>query len=236
MIVILSGSPKGTHSKTTAYAVRIAEATQQPYRIFDAATLHIKFCTGCEQCFTKGCCPVPDDLPTIIEALREADAVILASPVYASSMTGQMKTLLDRLSVHLHLMLLIGVPAVTLTTSSSSYHRETEEQLNQILEFLGASVVSRVALSDRDKAEPILEEAGQQLAKAMKPDATLPVAQRTRTWFHQQQRKYRALLKIAAYFPEQCGEAFAWEKQGYTEYADIDAAILGQREKKNRLQ
>ena len=55
------------------------------------------FCIGCNNCFMKGeeSCPHQEYITPIKEAIRNAELVILASPVYVLRVTGQMKALLD---------------------------------------------------------------------------------------------------------------------------------------------
>jgi multimeric flavodoxin WrbA len=53
-------------------------------------------CQGHNECGTFTVCKIKDDVPGIIEKYNEADAVILASPVYFFDVTAQMKTFIDR--------------------------------------------------------------------------------------------------------------------------------------------
>ena len=41
-------------------------------------------------------CVYKDDVPEILEKMIKADIIVLASPIYFYSITGQMKTLIDR--------------------------------------------------------------------------------------------------------------------------------------------
>jgi len=56
----------------------------------------IGFCQGHDECASFAECKQKDDIPWIMEKFRQADGVILASPVYCYSFTAQMKTFLDR--------------------------------------------------------------------------------------------------------------------------------------------
>ncbi len=62
--------------------------------------LDLRPCRGCRACFDLGeeACPHRDDLPALYRRLREADGVVLATPVYVNDVSGTMKTLLDRLA------------------------------------------------------------------------------------------------------------------------------------------
>ena len=53
-------------------------------------------CNGCMSCAPTGECVLEDDMREVYQGIREADAVIWASPVYYWSMTGLAKTALDR--------------------------------------------------------------------------------------------------------------------------------------------
>ena len=57
------------------------------------------FCKGCFSCFMNGenTCPHAQQVQPIVQALLQSDVMILASPVYALDVSGQMKALLDHL-------------------------------------------------------------------------------------------------------------------------------------------
>jgi len=59
--------------------------------------LNFSSCQGCYECKPAGVCKLPDDVLMIRNKIEEADGVIVGSPVYGNYMTGQLKTLLDRL-------------------------------------------------------------------------------------------------------------------------------------------
>lgn len=58
----------------------------------------IQFCRGCLSCLKKGACIIKDDVPEIMEQVRNAEVLVFATPIYYFEMSGQMKTLLDRLN------------------------------------------------------------------------------------------------------------------------------------------
>lgn len=58
---------------------------------------HILPCKGCYTClFKQQRCPLRDDLNTIIDALVEADAVILSAPTYLLDANAMLKVVIDR--------------------------------------------------------------------------------------------------------------------------------------------
>ena len=57
-----------------------------------------QFCTGCLSCLNTGKCVLKDGVNALLPAVREADVLVFATPVYYYSMSGQLKTFLDRLN------------------------------------------------------------------------------------------------------------------------------------------
>ena len=58
----------------------------------------IKFCVGCLSCQRTGAGVFMDDVPANMEKVLNADVVCWATPIYYYEMSGQMKTLIDRMN------------------------------------------------------------------------------------------------------------------------------------------
>jgi multimeric flavodoxin WrbA len=59
--------------------------------------MDFKGCQGCGACKTKrDTCVLEDDLTPVLSAVREADLLVLASPVYFGDLSGQLKCFFDR--------------------------------------------------------------------------------------------------------------------------------------------
>lgn len=58
----------------------------------------IKFCKGCLACQQLGKCVINDDVNAIMQKVVDADVVCWATPIYYYEMSGQMKTLIDRMN------------------------------------------------------------------------------------------------------------------------------------------
>lgn len=100
-ILILNGAgrPNGFTSHMTAAFTK--EARQQGHEVteffLDKMTLH-----GCRCCYQGGRspeypCSIRDDMGKIYPVFRRADVIVLASPLYYWSISGQLKIALDRL-------------------------------------------------------------------------------------------------------------------------------------------
>lgn len=57
----------------------------------------IRYCLGCYACTKLGHCFQKDDMNALAEKAEQADVIVLATPVYFYSMSGQLKVFIDRL-------------------------------------------------------------------------------------------------------------------------------------------
>ncbi len=58
----------------------------------------LKFCIGCLACQKTQKCVLKDDAVAIAKKVKNADTLLFATPIYYYEMSGQMKTLLDRMN------------------------------------------------------------------------------------------------------------------------------------------
>lgn len=67
-------------------------------RLFYPHKMKIAYCRGCYTCWfkTPGECYYQDDMREIYKELKEAELIVLASPVYVDGFSAQLKTVLDR--------------------------------------------------------------------------------------------------------------------------------------------
>jgi len=108
-IVVLSGSPRqnGNTARLAEAFVEGAKAAGKDVSLFRAAELQIGGCRGCGHCFkNQGVCIQKDDMPPVLAALRKADALVLASPVYYFGVSAQIKLAVDRFFA----LLEVGMP------------------------------------------------------------------------------------------------------------------------------
>ena len=59
---------------------------------------NIQFCKGCLACQKLGRCVIDDDVNDMMAKVLKADVVAWATPIYYYEMSGQMKTLIDRMN------------------------------------------------------------------------------------------------------------------------------------------
>lgn len=98
-IVSLLGSPrtKGNSATIANHVLKIAGELGAETRSFELNRLSYRGCQGCYACKTTlDKCVLKDDLSEVLAAVSEADAVVLASPVYYGDITSQLKGFIDR--------------------------------------------------------------------------------------------------------------------------------------------
>lgn len=98
-IVVISGSPrkKGNTERLMQSFIEGAESAGKNVKVFRTPEMKIGGCVGCEHCFAeKGVCVQKDDMQQILEAIKQSDTLVLASPVYYFDVTAQLKLAIDR--------------------------------------------------------------------------------------------------------------------------------------------
>ena len=68
--------------------------------IIDAYRTEVAPCKDCRYCWHKKGCSIKDGMQDIYRKIEEADNIVLASPMYFHSITGELKSLIDRLQVY----------------------------------------------------------------------------------------------------------------------------------------
>jgi len=98
-VVAVLGSPR-VKGNSALVAERFLEAARRrgaETQSFALNTLSYRGCQACRACKKHlDRCVLKDDLTGVLDAVREADVTVLASPVYYGDVTGQMKLFIDR--------------------------------------------------------------------------------------------------------------------------------------------
>ena len=99
-IVVLLGSPrkKGNSATLAQQVISGAEAEGAQVESFFLHGMNIQPCNACDACLktTEPDCIVDDDMQMLYPKLRQADAIVLASPIYWFTVSAQAKLFMDR--------------------------------------------------------------------------------------------------------------------------------------------
>jgi multimeric flavodoxin WrbA len=103
-LLAINGSPRKKCNTATLLkkALEGAESKSAETELINLYDLDYKGCKSCFACKTRGSrsygkCNVVDDLTEVIEKFEESDAVIFGSPIFFGTVTGEMRSFMERL-------------------------------------------------------------------------------------------------------------------------------------------
>lgn len=102
--LFINGSPRKNFNTAEALesAMKGAQAAGAETERINLYDLQYKGCMSCFACKlknskTEGVCAIKDALRPVLEKCKEADMLVLGSPIYYSSVTGLMRSFMERL-------------------------------------------------------------------------------------------------------------------------------------------
>lgn len=168
-VLIISSSPrKGGNSDLLCdeFAKGAQEAGHATEKVYLQGQ-RIGFCMACYGCKKGGVCVQKDDVAPILEKMASADVIVLATPVYYYTMTGQLKTLIDRTLPRYYMNKISGKDFYFIVTAAEEKHtmERTVDGLRGFIECLpdatlkGSIYGAGVYEKGEVKAKPVMEEA-----------------------------------------------------------------------------
>lgn len=118
----------------------------------------IRDCNGCEMCIRNSCCYIKDDVEKIMNKLKEADGIIISSPVYMGNVTGKLKTFVDRSCKWYHRPELVGKPALVITTTAASASGEVIKYMEKVCIYWGLHPMGSIKRTVKNIKEGIKEK------------------------------------------------------------------------------
>ena len=97
-VLIISASPRKGGNSDTLCDEFMRGATEAGHTVKKVrlAEQKIGYCTGCGVCNQTHQCILKDDMTGLLDTMKAADVIVLATPVYFYAMNGQLKTFIDR--------------------------------------------------------------------------------------------------------------------------------------------
>jgi multimeric flavodoxin WrbA len=188
-IVAVNGSPHAGIGNTSPMIEMLRPALVQEgfeLEVIHLADLDIQFCTGCGFCMEKGKCWIDDDHRRVTQKLLAAQGIILASPVYFFSVTGQMKTFLDRSLAFGHKPRSTWKPGLVISVSAGLGETDVGSYLAFLPRTLGAFPVGRLTAMavqpggfwGKEAVEVRAVDLARDLARAIKENRRYPATDR----------------------------------------------------------
>ena len=142
-VLILNGSPKenGNTAISLNEMIRVFQKENVSVELIHIGNKDIRGCSSCGFCFREGRCVFNDIVNELAPKLEDADALVIASPVYYASANSTLTACLDRLffSTHFDKTMKVGASVVVCRRGGSS---ATFDQLNKYLTLSGMVVAS----------------------------------------------------------------------------------------------
>jgi multimeric flavodoxin WrbA len=171
-IVVLVGSMRkhGNTEMLVSDFVKGAKENGNEVSVISVADYHIMPCTGCNACRKRvnKDCMIKDDMQTIFPILREADIIVIASPVYFYGLSARLKAIIDRLhqparnALKVKKLGLMLVAADTLPAVFDAIKLQYQLILDYFhLENIGEVLAYGVEAVGDIKGKPVLENAYQ---------------------------------------------------------------------------
>ena len=142
-VLMINGSPR--KDGNTALALKEMEAIfaaeGMEYETVCVGTQAIRGCIACGGCYKLGKCVFDDAVNEVAEKFRDADGLVVASPVYYASANGTLTSLLDRLfySSNFPKTMKVGASVAVARRGGCS---ATFDQLNKYFTISGMPVAS----------------------------------------------------------------------------------------------
>ena len=97
-VVAFHGSPRagGNTDVLLNEVLKAVDPSKHNILLFRLNQMDIKPCQNCGGCDETGLCVIQDAMGEIYDAIRKADRIILASPIFFFSLSSQTKIMIDR--------------------------------------------------------------------------------------------------------------------------------------------
>jgi multimeric flavodoxin WrbA len=97
MILGFCGSPRsGATEYVIKEALKMIESKGYITEFYTIKDKEIRYCIHCDHCLQKKGCIFDDDMDLLYKLLKDAEGIIIGTPVYNGGITAQTKAVLDR--------------------------------------------------------------------------------------------------------------------------------------------
>ena len=143
-VLLINGSPNEKGSTYTALCevVKSLESNNIESEIFHIGKKAVQGCIACRKCYEIGKCTFNDELYNrLFDKIKEADGIVVGSPVYYSGPNGSLCALLDRLFYSAS-YLMSNKPAAAVVSCRRGGASATFDRLNKYFTINQMPVVS----------------------------------------------------------------------------------------------
>lgn len=151
-VVVIHGSPRkgNTYAAAQFFMSTMREQGVVQFTEFFLPQDMPEFCRGCGACIVKGedRCPHAKYIKPIVQAMDDADAFVLTTPVYVLQISGGLKAFLDHLAYTYinHRPRFLKQKAVIIATTAGAGLGNCLKYLSQNLSFWGVNKIYKVGV------------------------------------------------------------------------------------------
>ncbi|MFX1234461.1 MAG: flavodoxin family protein [Promethearchaeota archaeon] len=197
----------------------------------------IEHCKGCRACMDYGedKCPIKDDIPIIKAKIKEADAIILASPVYVGDVNSTMKALIDRLAYICHRQEFYDKCVIIIATTNATSLKRTIHTMGAAAYSWGFKIVGTKGFKTNSSNDPLeslrqryckdILRLARKLYSAIKEKSYLDPSAIGIASFRIQQ-KYRSNPELSSKIDYNYWNERGWTNSKRSYYIDIRVGIL----------
>ena len=158
-IVVINSSPR-KNGATAKILYELCDQLKQCGDV-DIATYHLSdlnmdCCKGCCGCYKAGQCFIEDDANMLIQAIVEADGLVIGTPNYVSNVSGQLKTFIDRGHFVLP-QLLKGKHTLGVVTYENVMGGSVYGVLKNLFVLSGARTVNKLVVKTAFNSNPLAD-------------------------------------------------------------------------------
>lgn len=157
-IVVINASARknGATAKILGeFADNLSAKNDAEIKSVNLSDLKLNFCLGCCGCYKSGVCHIDDDAEMLSELISNADGVVIGTPTYASGVSGQLKTFIDRGHFVIE-QLMKGKYTVGVVTYENADGGAVVKALKKLFIFSGAKRFDRIIVKLPFSNNPIL--------------------------------------------------------------------------------
>lgn len=193
VLVIHGQLHQGSTYHTSKQLIQKLQVAESDVKEFFLPTQGPSFCVGCFQCIAKdeNKCPQANKTQPLVQAMLEADVIVVDSPTYCLEMSGQLKTFFDHLGYlwlsHRPQAAMFQKVGVAISTAAGGGAKNVTKSIARQLFWMGVPKTYRLALLSsamsyqeislkrKAKMDALTTKVAHQIQKELqKPQRTIP--------------------------------------------------------------
>ncbi|MBQ7928706.1 MAG: NAD(P)H-dependent oxidoreductase [Methanobrevibacter sp.] len=142
--VVINGSPR--KKNTWKVVKQVEQNLDGEFEEIHLAKENIPICHGCHNCIMEGedKCPHFDIVNPIVEKLKNADGIIMTSPVYAMNVSALLKNFIDHTAYIFHRQEFFTQKALVIVTTAGAGHKKVSKYMDESLRHWGVNKVFKI--------------------------------------------------------------------------------------------